>query len=181
MSLDIEGAEFDALSTFPWEEHIVSVMTVERPSAKLGNLLGSRNYSYVCNHGFSGTHRLFVNDQLWMHRTALDEARMNLPGGRKNCRDVFGSAADAPASHCKLPRDDNNPPGRALSAFPARVHSAHPTGARPISAAPHINAPRGNVRQQGGATSGEANAFRGKSKSQLKEDVRPARLELPIS
>ena len=40
MSLDIEGAEHLVTKNFPFDEHGIEVLTVERPSARLKTLLG---------------------------------------------------------------------------------------------------------------------------------------------
>ena len=59
-SLDIEGAELLALSTFPWKKHRFAVMTVERPRQPLRDLLESKGYSYVCHLGYQP-------DEVWVH------------------------------------------------------------------------------------------------------------------
>lgn len=38
-SLDIEGAELMAMSSFPWDKHSINVLTVERPSFELHGML----------------------------------------------------------------------------------------------------------------------------------------------
>mmetsp|Transcript_58774 Transcript_58774/g.118051 ORF Transcript_58774/g.118051 Transcript_58774/m.118051 type:complete len:341 (-) Transcript_58774:112-1134(-) len=61
-SLDIEGAEFIAMKSFPFETHRFTVMTVERPKVKLQDLLKHHGYRYVCDHGNFG-------DQMWVDNT----------------------------------------------------------------------------------------------------------------
>lgn len=39
LSLDIEGAEWYAFSTFPWHRYVFLTITVERPSTELRNKL----------------------------------------------------------------------------------------------------------------------------------------------
>jgi hypothetical protein len=34
-SLDVEGAEFDVIQSFPFEEYSIDVMSIERPSEAL--------------------------------------------------------------------------------------------------------------------------------------------------
>ena len=72
-SLDIEGAELLALSTFPWKEHRFAVMTVERPRQPLRDLLESQGYSYVCHLGYQP-------DEVWVH-LELASQRWSPKGG----------------------------------------------------------------------------------------------------
>lgn len=60
LSLDIEGAELLAMSSFPWETHRIDVLTVERPSYQLHALLYTHGLRYVMDHGSFG-------DQLFVH------------------------------------------------------------------------------------------------------------------
>ena len=60
MSLDIEGAEEWVFETFPWSNHAILLLTVERPKKRLVHLLMTHGYSYVCDHGDFG-------DQMWIH------------------------------------------------------------------------------------------------------------------
>ena len=61
-SLDIEGAEYMAMLSFPWEQYRFTIMTVERPKARLKELLSRHGYEYVCDSGDFG-------DELWLDRS----------------------------------------------------------------------------------------------------------------
>jgi hypothetical protein len=61
-SLDIEGAEYLAMTSFPFSTYRFSVMTVERPKTNLQELLKKNRYKYVCDHGNFG-------DQMWIDTT----------------------------------------------------------------------------------------------------------------
>ncbi|XRB07602.1 ethyltransferase [Pycnococcus provasolii] len=49
MSVDIEGYEYEAFKTFPFDSHRVRYMTVERPSKELNDLLISKGYCILHN------------------------------------------------------------------------------------------------------------------------------------
>ena len=74
LSLDIEGAEYDALSTFfhgP-DPYTFRVITVERPKMPLRALLRNNSYIYVRdNPGCFG-------DQLWVHSSMVETAQRAL-------------------------------------------------------------------------------------------------------
>ena len=55
-SLDLEGAENMVLSTFPWEEYRVRLLTVERPSRSTAALLKSKGFVCLGSHGSFGDH-----------------------------------------------------------------------------------------------------------------------------
>ena len=71
-SLDIEGAEYDALSTFPFTKYQFTVMTVERPQKRLRDHLRKNGYVYVkdldCTFG----------EQLWVHGSFANKAARKL-------------------------------------------------------------------------------------------------------
>jgi len=75
LSLDIEGAEYDALSAFNFSAYTFSVLTIERPSRPLRELLRNNGYMYVqdlrCDFG----------EQLWVHASmaAHASAALDLP------------------------------------------------------------------------------------------------------
>ena len=60
LSLDVEGHEMAALSTFPFGRTRIRVLTVERPSEELRALLRGHGYQHVCDHGMYG-------DEMWAH------------------------------------------------------------------------------------------------------------------
>ena len=60
LSLDVEGAEYLVMSSFPWHKHVISLMTVERPKPELVSTFRRHGYRYVCD---SGSFR----DELWAH------------------------------------------------------------------------------------------------------------------
>ena len=70
LSLDIEGAEAWAFSTFPWGKHKFLVLTVERPKPEIVRTFKQQGYKYMCSHGDFG-------DELWFH----DSLRVTVPNG----------------------------------------------------------------------------------------------------
>lgn len=88
LSLDIEGAEYDALSTFAFDRYTFSVMTIERPSGQLQHLLREKGYEYIKDHGAFG-------DQMWAHssKAALARSRLSLTARRRS-----STSAHAPKS-----------------------------------------------------------------------------------
>ena len=63
LSLDIEGAEWWAFSSFPWHRFVFLAITVERPKPELQGKLSEEGYSYLCAHGRSGD-ALFVHESI---------------------------------------------------------------------------------------------------------------------
>eukprot|EP00946_MAST-07B_sp_MAST-7B-sp1_P001432 g1432.t1 len=59
-SLDVEGAEEFIMKGFPFPKYRFNVLTVERPSARLQQILKDNSYVYVRDHGSFG-------DQMWHH------------------------------------------------------------------------------------------------------------------
>ena len=51
LSLDCEGAETLAMSTFPWDTHAILTMTIERPDHALRNILAEHGYVKLGVHG----------------------------------------------------------------------------------------------------------------------------------
>ena len=69
LSLDIEGSEYDALSTFDFGKHTFLSMTIERPSASLRKLLRSKYYRHVKDHGCFGDQvRAWGGARMWLRR-----------------------------------------------------------------------------------------------------------------
>lgn len=95
LSLDIEGAEAAAMSTFPWEQHAISMLTVERPAASLVQTLLNQSYVYACNHGTR-----HIDDRLYVHRSLLPVLHPDIrtPGHRRRvCSEsTLFSVGDAP-------------------------------------------------------------------------------------
>ena len=71
LSLDIEGAEYDAMSTFAFDRYTFSLMTIERPNEQLRALLRTKDYVYLKDHGTFG-------DQMWAHRSVAAQAAARL-------------------------------------------------------------------------------------------------------
>jgi hypothetical protein len=72
ISLDIEGAEDPVMSTFPFAKYRFNLMSVERPSAVLSNLLLSHDYQLLTT--------IKNVDTLWAHRSilnGLDQTALN--------------------------------------------------------------------------------------------------------
>lgn len=68
LSLDIEGAEYDALKEFDFAKYRFNVMTIERPIAALRTLLRANGYVFILDNGCYG-------DQTWVHSSMLDKAK----------------------------------------------------------------------------------------------------------
>ena len=62
MSIDTEGADYSVLKGFPFEEYIVSLLTLEGTSEQCRELLRQ--------HGYVFLHRK-TSDELWAHRSFL--------------------------------------------------------------------------------------------------------------
>lgn len=63
VSLDIEGAESLALSTFPWGRHRIRVLTIERPPPELQRTLQQRGrLRFLARLGYNG-------EQVWVHES----------------------------------------------------------------------------------------------------------------
>lgn len=60
MSLDIEGAEYLVMKSFPFDEYSIKVLTVERPHKQLKMLLGLNGYIMVKSLAWWG-------ETLWVH------------------------------------------------------------------------------------------------------------------
>jgi FkbM family methyltransferase len=69
LSLDIEGSEFDALKDFPFSEYRFNLLTVERPPAKLCQLLFDNDYLFVKNHKV---------DTFFAHKLCVDYFNISL-------------------------------------------------------------------------------------------------------
>ena len=60
LSLDVEGAELQAMRGFAFAEFRASVLTVERPGEELSQLLRAHGYRFQCENGWFG-------DEMWFH------------------------------------------------------------------------------------------------------------------
>lgn len=80
LSLDIEGAEWWAFSTFPWHRFVFLAITIERPSSELQTKLVEQGYVSLCMHGNFG-------DELFVHESIpnYDDVVAKF-GGRAQCR-----------------------------------------------------------------------------------------------
>ena len=67
LSLDIEGAEYAVMKDFPFELYKFKIMTVERPSQALADLLHSQGYRYV------GGNNDWGEETAWVHSVFLKE------------------------------------------------------------------------------------------------------------
>jgi hypothetical protein len=67
LSLDIEGAEYFVMKDFPFTTYRFKIMTIERPSQELVNLLYSNQYVYLAANNEYGM------ETLWVHRDHLSE------------------------------------------------------------------------------------------------------------
>ena len=67
LSLDIEGAELDALKAFDFAKYRFLVLTIERPVAALRALLRQNGYSFLKTGGCFG-------DQMWVHGSIFDQS-----------------------------------------------------------------------------------------------------------
>ena len=76
LSLDIEGAEFFVLETFPFHRYKFHLMTVERPKPNLVQLLTKHGYQQLCKISTFG-------ETLWAHEESkplLDLSVLDQPG-----------------------------------------------------------------------------------------------------
>jgi len=70
LSIDIEGGEECALLAFPFEDYTFNCMTIERPTARLRELLSRQGYLLV--------YEIPDLDCFYVHRTFKDRFRRNL-------------------------------------------------------------------------------------------------------
>jgi hypothetical protein len=62
MSLDVEGSEYEIMKDFPFDSYTIRLMTVERPSKKLKELLESKGYIELKTLAWWG-------EYLWCHKS----------------------------------------------------------------------------------------------------------------
>ncbi|KAG7355004.1 methyltransferase FkbM domain containing protein [Nitzschia inconspicua] len=62
MSLDVEGSEYEIMKDFPFEEYKIKILTVERPSNALKDLLLSKGYIELKTLAWWG-------EYLWCHKS----------------------------------------------------------------------------------------------------------------
>ncbi len=67
LSLDIEGAEYMVMSHFPFTKYRFRVMTIERPSQDMVNLLYDNGYLYIGGNNEDG------EETVWTHRYTIDD------------------------------------------------------------------------------------------------------------
>ena len=73
LSLDIEGAEYMVMKDFPFEVYKFKVMTVERPSQDLTDLLFGNGYLYLAGNNADG------QETAWIHKEFMGE--IDIVGG----------------------------------------------------------------------------------------------------
>ncbi|KAL7523752.1 hypothetical protein ACHAWF_000655, partial [Thalassiosira exigua] len=64
LSLDVEGAELLVMKDFPFDDHTIRFITIERPKPDLQALLKRHGYVFVMK-------LIFWGETLWVHRTIL--------------------------------------------------------------------------------------------------------------
>jgi hypothetical protein len=70
LSLDVEGAEKYVMSAFPFHDYTIRLLTIERPSDELVELLRKHDYIYVCTMGGFG-------ETLFSHISTLASLDLN--------------------------------------------------------------------------------------------------------
>lgn len=73
LSLDIEGAEYMVMKDFPFDKYKFKIMTVERPSQELSDLLFDNGYAYLAGNNEDGM------ETAWIHLDYKDE--LDVVGG----------------------------------------------------------------------------------------------------
>lgn len=73
LSLDVEGAEHLVMESFPWDQHVLYVLSVERPKKVLRDSLKEHGYVHICNNYMQPKERksFDVGDQMWLSAAAL--------------------------------------------------------------------------------------------------------------
>ena len=66
MSLDVEGAEFFVMKNFPFHDYTIKIVTIERPTGDLINLLSKNGYEKVKDLSTWG-------ETLWIHSDFKDQ------------------------------------------------------------------------------------------------------------
>lgn len=66
LSLDVEGAEFYVMQSFPWDKYQIQVLTIERPKPELQKLLIARGYRGLALLATFG-------ETLWVHESMLEK------------------------------------------------------------------------------------------------------------
>ena len=62
LSLDVEGAEYLVMNSFPFDEYTIRLVTIERPSEELITLLEAHDYIFL-------TKLVFWGETLWAHKS----------------------------------------------------------------------------------------------------------------
>ena len=94
LSLDVEGAEDLVMSTFPWHAHNITLMSSERPSRALQDLLRSHGYHNLRNSQYQSAN----DDTFWLHPTITESivtTRLGQHGTACACPMGYESAGDA--------------------------------------------------------------------------------------
>lgn len=69
-SLDVEGAESFIMSAFPFDQYKFRVLSIERPTDDLKQILGSHKYTFIQNVGRFG-------ETIWAHASELESINKN--------------------------------------------------------------------------------------------------------
>lgn len=70
LSLDVEGAEAYIMSSFPFNEYQISILTIERPKPELVSLLNKHNYTQTCV--LTKPSGKTTGETLWTHNLVAD-------------------------------------------------------------------------------------------------------------
>jgi len=81
LSLDVEGAESYIMSSFPFEQYMINIMTIERPKPDLKALLKQHGYVYLQNLGTFG-------EQVWTHKSILSDLDLKSAGVDASALDI---------------------------------------------------------------------------------------------
>jgi hypothetical protein len=85
LSLDVEGAEYFIMEHFPFERYRVNIMTIERPNARLQELLFREGYVRLCKLSHWG-------ETLWVRRSVLDRLDLTVLPSKCNATEAVGGA-----------------------------------------------------------------------------------------
>ena len=76
LSLDIEGLEYEALSTVDFNSFSFSLVSIERPSEKLHALLNKRGYRWLKNSGRNGD-MFYISESVKTYKRSMFKFRPN--------------------------------------------------------------------------------------------------------
>ena len=96
LSLDVEGAEYNVLQNFPFDQYIFRTMTIERPSPKLNTLLKKNGYIWMKNAEY---------DSFYIHESLGIRAVSPFEQVAKKCTNEEGNGQ--PGSSCPWTAEDD--------------------------------------------------------------------------